>query len=116
MPARPEKKPIIAIMVKRATLFFFFLSVVAAYLYGIGTAQEFMDRTQLMLLRLSVVLGLCLAVGSAYGIVLNVWFGFHRKKYRVLGSSGLYLFLGIFGSAMAILAAFIIVAAGGNSE
>jgi hypothetical protein len=116
MPAsRPEKKPIIVILVKRAVLFFFFLCALTAFLYGIGTAQEFMDRTQLMLLRLSVVFGLFLGVGSIYGIALNFWLGFHDRKARFFGEAGIYIVLGIFGAVVAILAAFIIVVAGGNS-
>jgi hypothetical protein len=115
MPAsRPEKKPFIVILVKRAVLFFFFLCVLVVYLYGLGTAQEFMDRTQLLLLRLSVILGLSLAVGSLYGIILNVWLLVHKRKYRFLGDAGLYIVLGIFGAAIATLGAFIMVAAGGN--
>jgi hypothetical protein len=111
---QPEKKPIIAILIKRAILFFFFLCALTAFLYGIGTAQEFTDRTQLMLLRLSVVFGLSLAVGSIYGIVLNCWLVFHDRKRRFFTGAGLYTALGIFGAAVATLAAFIIVAAGGN--
>jgi hypothetical protein len=115
MPAkRPVKKPIIVILVRRAVLFFFFLCVLVVYFYGIGTAQEFMDRTQLLLLRLSVILGLSLAISSLYGTVLNVWLIVHKRKYRFLGAAGLYLVLGIFGIAIATLAAFIMVAAGGN--
>jgi hypothetical protein len=112
---QPEKKPLIAILVKRAILFFFFLCALTVFIYGIGTAQEFMDRTQLMLLRLSVVFGLSLAVGSMYGIALNCWFVFHDRKYRFFTGAGIYLVLGLFGGAIATLAALIIVAAGGNS-
>jgi hypothetical protein len=113
MPAsRPLKKPLIAILVRRAALFFFFLCVLVVFLYSIGTAQEFMDRTQLLLLRVSVVLGLSLAVGSVYGIILSVWF--RGKENRFLGGIGLYTALGIFGTAIATLAAFIMVVAGGN--
>jgi hypothetical protein len=115
MPAkRPVKKPILVILVRRAVLFFFFLCVLTVYLYGLGTAQQFMDETQLLLLRLSVVLGLSLAVGSLYGIILNGWLIVHKRKYRFLGSVGLYIALGIFGIAIVTLAAFIMVAAGGN--
>jgi hypothetical protein len=115
MPAsRPLKKPFIVILVKRAVLFFFFLCVLVVYLYGIGTVQEFMDRTQLLLLRLSVILGLSLGVGSIYGIILNVWFGLLHIKYRFFGGIGIYLVFGIFGAVIATLAAFIMVAAGGN--
>jgi hypothetical protein len=112
---RLEKKPVIAILIKRAILFFFFLCALTAFLYGIGTAQEFMDRTQLLLLRLSIVFGLSLAAGSLYGIALNCWFVFHDRKRRFVAGAGLYLLLGLFGAAIATLAAFIIVAAGGNS-
>jgi hypothetical protein len=112
---RPEKKPIIAILVKRAILFFFFLCALTVFIYGIGTAQEFMDRTQLMLLRLSVIFGLSLAVGSIYGIALNCWLVFHDRKYRFFTGAGAYIVLGLFGAVIATLAAFIIVAAGGNS-
>jgi hypothetical protein len=116
MPSfRPEKKPVIAVLVKRAMLFFFFLCALTVFLYVIGTAQEFMDRTQLLLLRLSVVFGLSLAVGSIYGIALNCWFVFHDRKYRFFAGAGIYVVLGVFGGAIATLAAFIIVAAGGNS-
>jgi hypothetical protein len=111
---QPEKKPVIAILVKRAILFFFFLCALTVFLYGIGTSQEFMDRTQLMLLRLSVVFGLSLAVGSIYGIALNVWLVFHDHKYRFFGGAGLYIVLGLFGAVIATLASFIIVASGGN--
>jgi hypothetical protein len=111
---RPEKKPVIAILVKRAILFFFFLCALTVFLYGIGTVQEFMDRTQLMLLGLSVLFGLSLAVGSIYGIALNFWLIFHNRRYRFFGGAGLYIVLGLFGAAIAALAAFIIVASGGN--
>jgi hypothetical protein len=119
MPAKkpvkkPVKKPIIVILVRRAVLFFFFLCVMVAYLYGIGTAQEFMDRTQLLLLRLSLVLGLSLGIGSLYGFVLSVWLIVRKRKYRFLGDIGLYMVLGILGAAIATLAAFIMVSAGGN--
>jgi hypothetical protein len=112
---RPENKPVIAILVKRAILFFFFLCALTVFLYGIGTAQEFMDRTQLMLLRLSVVFGLSLAVCSVYGIALNCYLVFYKRAYRFFTGAGIYIVLGLFGAAIATLAAFIIVAAGGNS-
>ncbi|GHT87481.1 hypothetical protein FACS1894137_14840 [Spirochaetia bacterium] len=116
MPAsRPVKKPILVILVKRAALFFFFLCLLAVYLYGIGTAQEFMDRTQLLLLRLCVINGISVAVASAYGIILNLWFILHKRKYRFPGGgAGMYIVLLLFGIAIAVLAAFIIVLAGGN--
>jgi len=112
--AGPKKKPVIAILVKRTVLFFFFFSALTVFLYVIGTAQEFMDRTQLLLLRIAVILGLCLAMDSFYGVILNIWFLIHGRKFRFFGSSGIYLITGALGAVMAIAAAFIIVASGGN--
>jgi hypothetical protein len=110
----PKKKPVIAILVKRTALFFFSLSGLTVFLYAIGTAQEFMDSTQLLLLRASVILGLCLAMDSLYGVILNLWLFIQKRQLRFFGSSGLYLITGALGAAMSIAAAFIIVAAGGN--
>jgi hypothetical protein len=110
----PKKKPFIVILVKRTSLFFFSLSALTVFLYAIGTAQEFMDSTQLLLLRILVILGLCLAMDSLYGAALNIWFFIQKRQFQFAGSSGLYLLSGVLGAAMAIAAAFIIVAAGGN--
>jgi hypothetical protein len=115
-PARPKKRPVIVLWIKRTAIFFFSLSVLTAFLYVIGTAQEFMDRTQLLLLRLSIILGLCLAMDSLCGVVLNFWFLFQRRKIRFLGSLGFYFVTGAFGAAMSTAAAFIIVTSGGNGS
>jgi hypothetical protein len=109
----PLRKPIIVILVRRAVLFFFFLCVVTAYLYCIGTAQEFMDRTQLLLLRVSLVLGLSLGISSLYGLALSIWLIIRGQKHRFLGGA-VYIVMGLFGAAIAALAAFIMAAAGGN--
>ncbi|MDR2798289.1 MAG: hypothetical protein LBB80_08095 [Treponema sp.] len=109
----PEKKPIILMLVKRTVLFFFGLCLLSLFLYGIGTNQGFMDRTQFMLLRITVMVGLFIGVGSMYGIGLDLWLIFH-KKYRYLIGIGGYLCLGVFGIAIAGLASFILVLAEGN--
>jgi nitrate/nitrite transporter NarK len=111
---RPEKKPIIAILVKRTVFFFFILCVLTVFLYGIGTAQEFMDITQMFLLRVSVVLGLFQAVGSIYGLLLDLWFIFHDRKYRFLKDALMYSVLGILGVFVAAAGTFIVVVSGGS--
>jgi hypothetical protein len=109
-----KNKPFIAILVKRTALFFFSLSALTVFLYAIGTAQEFMDSTQLFLLRASVVLGLCLAMNGIYGLALNLWLFIQKRQLGFFGSSAFYIITGILGAALAAAAAFIIVAAGGN--
>ncbi|GHV74008.1 hypothetical protein AGMMS49940_13100 [Spirochaetia bacterium] len=111
---KPLRKPLIVILVRRAVLFFFFLSIIVVYLYCLGTAQEFMDRTQLLLLRFSLGLGLSLGLSSLYGLGMSVWPIIRRRKHRFLGGAILYIAMGLFGAAIAALAAFIMAAAGGN--
>ncbi|MDR3115776.1 MAG: hypothetical protein LBU25_09690 [Treponema sp.] len=110
---RSEHKPIILMLVKRTVLFFFGICLLSLFLYGIGTKQGFMERTQFMLLRITVMVGLFIGVGSMYGIGLDLWFVCH-KEYRYLSGIGGYLCLGIFGIAIAGLASFILVLTEGN--
>jgi hypothetical protein len=95
-------------------LFFFTICTLTAFLYGIGIQQGFMDMTQFSLLRLSIIFGLFLGVGSCYGIALDVWQIAHGKKLRYLGGVGMYLLMCLLGFATATLAAFILVVAEGN--
>jgi nitrate/nitrite transporter NarK len=112
--SRQEKKPIIAILVKRTVFFFFILCFLTVFLYGIGTAQEFMDISQIFLLRMAVFLGFFQAVGSLYGLILDLWFVLHDRKYRFLTGAVLYGILGVLGILVAAAGTFIDVAAGGN--
>jgi nitrate/nitrite transporter NarK len=112
--SRPEKKPIIAILVKRTVFFFFSLCFLTVFLYGIGTAQEFMDITQMFLVRVSIVLGLFQAVGAIYGLILDLWFVLHDRKYRFLKGAVVYSILGALGIFVAAMGAFIVVVSGGT--
>jgi hypothetical protein len=112
--SRPKKKPIIVILVKRTVFFFLTMCFLTLFLYGIGTAQEFMDITQLLLLHLAMLLGIFLAAASVYGMILDFWLVFHNRKFRYLYGAGAYLFLGLFGVLITVLTAFIMAAAEGN--
>jgi hypothetical protein len=105
---------ILPILVSRAVFFFFLMCFLTVFLYAIGTVQGFMDSTQIMLLKIAAPLGLFLAAGAVYGIVLDFILFFGLKKIRFLGGAGLYLVMGIFGAVTALGAFFITAAAGGN--
>ncbi|MDR2093938.1 MAG: hypothetical protein LBP76_00265 [Treponema sp.] len=109
-----KKKPLIAVLVKRTVFFFFVMCILSIFLYGIGTDQDFTDISLLLLLRIAVIMGLFLGVGSIYGLALNLWLVFRRHKFRYLLGAGGYMLLGIFGAAVAVLGLFIITVAGGN--
>jgi hypothetical protein len=113
MISRPKKKPLRFILAERAVFFFFSLCIFSLFLYGIGTAQAFMDSTQLFLLRLSLFMGLFLAASSFLGFVLELWRGIVSKRRRFFAAA-LYLLFCLSGLAAAVLASFITVTAGGN--
>lgn len=113
--SRPESKPLIVILVKRAVFFFFSLCLLIIFLYAVGTIQSFMDQTQLMLLRFSTILGIFLAVGSIYGTILDLWLSFYKHRYRFIKGTFIYAVLIFFGLAVAAASAFIQILAGGNA-
>ena len=115
MLTKPEGKPLIILLVKRAVLFLFGLCLLSVFLYGVGTVQEFLDTTQVALLRASSGLGLLLGIGAAYGIFLDIGAASLLKAPRYLFGAGAYLFLSLFGLALAGAASFILVAIAGNA-
>jgi hypothetical protein len=90
------------------------MCIFTVFLYGIGTIQGFMNTTQQVMLRLAIILGFSLAVGSVYGIFLDFWFVFSQGKSRFLWGVGGYICMGLLGTIIAVVATFIVVISGGN--
>jgi hypothetical protein len=114
-----NNKPIIALLVKRTVSLFFAICILTFFLYGVGTGQGFMDTTQFRLLNLSIIFGLFLGVGALYGIILNCILlaqgaNSVRETRHYAGDIGVYILMGVFGLALATMAAFILVVAEGN--
>jgi hypothetical protein len=103
-------------LVKGGGLFFFFISLFSVFLYGVGVRQQFMDATQIMLLRISALSALVLGILSIYGILLNIWLLIHTKGIRFLLRITIYFAAAFFGILIAVAAIFILVLAGGNLE
>lgn len=108
-----KRPPLIILLVKRIVFFFFTICVFASTLYFLGNFQGFLDQTQRFLLKTSVTSGICLVLGSVSGIILDLWM-LLRKKLRYLSGIFLYILLGVFGAAAALLAQLILVVANGN--
>jgi membrane-bound acyltransferase YfiQ involved in biofilm formation len=109
-----EDKVLIPLLIKGTVLFLFIMCILTVFFYAAGTRQDFTDRTQLMILRLSLLQGLFLGLGSAYGILYHGRFFFKKRIKSGLSALGAYLFSGSFGIGLAILSAFIIAAAEGS--
>jgi hypothetical protein len=101
-------------LVKRGTFFFFFMSFFPAFLYEVGVGQEFMDTTQLMLLRLSSFSALILGILALYGIVLNIGLLIRARDPRLLAGIAAYFLAAAFGILTAAAAFLIIIFSGGT--
>lgn len=111
---RPQKKPLIALLVKRTVFFFFSFSLLITFLYIVGTIQGFMETTQTILLRLLVIMGIFLSIGALYGSIMDAGFILinHRRRF-ILGIIS-YLLLVMFGVTISVISSFILVLTGGN--
>jgi hypothetical protein len=111
---QPLKIKFFAVITARVTAFFLLMGMLAIFLYLIGTVQGFMDSTQLLLLRLTVLTGALLAAASFYGLVLKLAVFFNNRELRGLAGVPVYLVSGIAGVAALSAALFILTAAAGN--
>jgi len=109
------KEKLLPILVNRSVLFFFLMCLLTLFLYAVGTVQNFIDSTQLSLLRLYVVLGIFLTAVSIFGVVLDIGRLYKHKKSRYLLRAGGYMFLVIFGVVTVLVVMVIITLSGGNA-
>ena len=101
-------------MVSRTVIFFFLMCLLALFLYLAGTFQEFIDSTQISLLKVYSVLGIFLTAVSAFGVILGINRMIMTKKAGYLLRAGGYLALALFGAATVLAAIAIIAISGGN--
>jgi site-specific recombinase len=117
-------------LVRRGVIFFALMGLFSAFLYGLGTRQEFTDPTQFMLIRLSIVFGILLFCGAVYGFTLNfafflrfrflktanpVYAGPGSGRFHFFRNLWFYIALAILGLIIAFGMAFILAITGGNS-
>ncbi|GHU46685.1 hypothetical protein FACS1894200_00740 [Spirochaetia bacterium] len=111
------KFSVIKMLIKRTVLFFFALCLFSLFLYGIGSAQGFMDSTLLLLLRFAILMAIFLSVGSIYGLAMNLFLFFRFRgsnKAPYFIEMGGYMLLGLFGALVATTGILIITALRGN--
>ena len=89
-------------------------AVLALYVLGSMPEQGFSDQALFALLRILRYLSLVVIVCSLCALVFTVRLMLRRPRIRCALRIGLYALCGIFGLALVILTAFILVAAGGN--
>jgi len=90
------------------------MSALTVFLYGIGSAQEFLDSTQMVLLRLAAVLGILLFVCSICGFFLDIFYSIMERTIRFIWGACAYLFSTGFGVFVALFANGVLVLVAGN--
>ena len=107
-------KPLLGILVRWTAWAIMALNLVVIILYVVGSYQKAPDSSQIALVRVCLVLSLLMIVSSFYGIILNIYYMVsRRRKAYLLGVFGYVIVISL-GAALALGAAFILGAVGGN--
>ncbi|GHU21430.1 hypothetical protein FACS1894172_12030 [Spirochaetia bacterium] len=97
----------IVLMIVKITMFFLGGASFATFLvYEIGILYDFPEFMEVILLRGLTIEGVCLGIGSCYGLLLNAFLLFRRKIRQYIAGIIGYIFLGAFGFTLAALSAF----------
>ena len=107
-------KPLLGKLIKWTVWAVLALTLTVVILYIAGSFRKVSDDSQLLLVRISLVLSLLLIISSIYGFILNMYYAVRRRKIAyIIGGAG-YILIIVMGAAIALGAAFIIGAVGGN--
>ena len=112
--SRFSREKLLPILVNRTVIFFFLMCLLTLFLYLAGTFQEFIDSTQINLLKVYSVLGILLTSTSAFGVILDISRMIGTKKAGYLLRAGGYLVLALFGVITVLIAIAIIAISRGN--
>ena len=113
---RRDAKPLLGKLIKWTAWTVFVLNLAVVTLYVIGSNKMSSDEAQLALVRICLILSLLLIISSAYGLILDIFYVFKKRKASYLIGVAGYIFLMILGVLLALIAAFIIGAVKGNLD
>jgi hypothetical protein len=104
-----QDKPLILILVKRATIFMFVICSLSFIYWIIGSSSHFLDETQAMLLWTMRLSSLGIVASSGFGIAIALCYALSRRyRPRIMGLVG-YLVVSALGLGSLYLAQSVIV-------
>ncbi len=109
---RPVHKPFPVLLAKRVCLFLLFICALSLWLYALGNAQGFMEKTNLMLLGIAASAGVAAVFASIAGIILSLPLLF-SGKFRYMIGIVFYVLAAVLGCAAAVFSYFLLILAGG---
>ncbi len=101
--AAPPHKPLILIIIKRVSIFLFFVFFLSAFFWAVGSFRSFLEETQLMLLDLLERSSLGLSVVAGLGLLLSLGYLAARRRAATLAGILGYALLVAFGLAGLLL-------------
>jgi hypothetical protein len=111
---KPKKTLLLIQLVKRTVIALTALCVLSIFLYALGTRIDFMDRTQLWLLRSISLFGLLMGIGAVYGFLLDLGYSIFSRQPHFMWGALVYVALSVSGIIVAGIANFILVTLSGS--
>ncbi len=111
---RPKEKSLVILLLNRTVVFLLCMTLLAVFLYAIGTVQGFMDATQFFLLRLISVLGFVFGISALYALLLDLFMLAKTRSLHFLGGALAYFLLFGLGGGLSMFSSFILAAAAGS--
>ena len=109
-------KPLLGILVRWTVWTILAFDLVVVLLYVAGSYQKASDSSQLSLVRICLILSMLMIISSLYGIILDIYYMFRRRRPAYLTGIAGYILVIALGTLLALGAAFIIGAVGGNLQ
>lgn len=109
-------KPLLGRLIKFTVLTVLALTLAVVILYVAGSYRNSPDEAQLVLVHIALALSLLLVISSVYGFLLNLYYAGRRLHAKYLLSAAGYILAIALGAAIALMAAFILGAVGGNLD
>ena len=109
-------QPLLCKLLKWTVLVILVLTLLVVVLYVVASQRNVSDDQLLALIHLCLVLSLLLVISSVYGVILDLFIFLRRRRPGYLIGVLLYAIIIILAALLALGAAFILNAAGGNID
>ena len=107
-------KPLLSILVKWTVWANLSFDLITVVIYVVGSYRKASDGVQITLVRICLMASVLLIISSLYGLILDLYYMIRRHRPAYLRGIAGYLLTLTLGTLLALGAAFIISAVGGN--
>lgn len=113
MIAPPIKKRLFIRFLQRAVLFLFLFLIALFILFVVGNIQNFLDASQIIILRLQIGVGTLLFLLAGFSILFEIYYGIILRQKRFFIRFIMNSLAAAFGLIIAIISAIILLLSAG---